>query len=87
MTPHKCGRCSHEFDTPVLPSAAQDIAFRAEPYVPLDRYLTVTCPKCGHVEDAKERRFFGVFGPSVMRGFVFLFVAAMICAIAYVILT
>ena len=85
ITTHKCTRCGREFSVPSLPSATEEIAFQPESRVSLDRYLTATCPNCGHVDDAKERRFFGVFGPMAIRGFVFLFVAAMIVVIAYVI--
>lgn len=84
MTRHKCSRCGHEFEAADLPNAVEDIALRRKPYVPLDRYLTVTCPKCGHVEDAVERRFFGIFGPRAIRRFLFLFVAAVIAAVGYV---
>lgn len=87
MKRHTCSQCRHKFEVPDLPSATEDIAFRPEPYVGLDRYLTVTCPNCNHVEDARERRFFGIFGPAAIRGFVFLLLAAMIVVVAYVIYT
>jgi len=82
---HKCTKCGSEFPLPALDSATEEIAFGSESRVSLEKYLTVTCPSCGHVEDAKERRFFGVFGPASIRGFLYFFVAAMIAVIAYVI--
>jgi len=85
MSNHKCSKCGHSYHVPILPSAIKEIVFRSDSRVALDKYLSVTCPRCGHVEDANERRFFGVFGPKAVRVFLFLFVAAMIAAVAYVI--
>ena len=75
------------FALPSLPSAAEDIAFRKEPYVSPEKYLTVTCPQCGNIEDAKERRFFGVLGPRGLRVVLTIFVAALIATVGYVIWT
>ena len=40
----------------------------------LDEYLQVTCPKCGHRQDAETRRFFGVLKPNTIRWLVVVIV-------------
>jgi hypothetical protein len=70
---------------PRLPNALRDAFLREKPFITVDEYVTVKCPACGRVDQAQERRFFGIFGPSAVRFMVALIVGAVLVAVGFVI--
>lgn len=61
-TTHRCSSCGHRFDATDVPTAS-DVLTTTETYIPLEAFTHVSCPACGRVELAEERRFFGALGP------------------------
>lgn len=81
---HVCSHCGNAFGLPLLPSAGDDLIAGPVKLIRLEEYLKVSCPACGHREDAQERRFFfDAIGPQTLRWIVVSFVLLMLCAAVY----
>lgn len=65
---------------PIAPKPV-DILMTSKNHIPLEDFTHVTCPSCGHVELAKERRFFGFLGPRGLQILVGTIVLGFIIAV------
>jgi hypothetical protein len=79
---HTCSKCGHAFELPDLPGPS---ALLTSPrnYYPLAEQVYAVCPNCGQRDWAIERRFFGIFGPKALYGFMLAFVIAFAVFVAY----
>lgn len=80
LTIHSCQQCGYSFEMPVVPKPS-DILTTPKNHIPLEDFTHVTCPSCGHVELATERKFFGLLGPRGLQVLVGAIVLGVIIAV------
>ena len=76
-----CSRCGAEVLAPQGPSAWRDLLSGPIALIRLEEYLKVSCPKCGHGQDAENRRFFGTLKASAIRWLVAALVFGMLLTV------
>jgi hypothetical protein len=79
---HTCSKCGHPFELPTLPGPSALLTSPRNDF-PLAEQVYAVCPNCGQKDWAVERRFFGVFGPKALYGFVLALAIAFVAAAAY----
>jgi len=78
---HCCSKCNHLFHLYVLSGALDELSSE-NPNVDFDTYVKVTCPKCGKIDFATERKFFGCMNAKTLY---FIVVAMLLGMIFFVV--
>lgn len=80
---HRCSNCGHEYEVPRLSGALRRLLLDERRYVGVQEFTHVTCPKCGHSEEARERKFFGVIGPKGLQILMAIIILGVIIAVVF----
>jgi len=79
---HYCSKCNHLFPLSVLGRALDELSSE-NPNVNFDAYVKVTCPKCGKIDFATEKKFFGCMNAKTLY---FIVAAMLLGMIVFVVL-